>query len=284
MHTDDTPVTVREPGRSGTHQGRFWVYLGDGDHPYTVYDYTPSRKRDGPMEFLRDFKGTKEHPRYLQADAYGGYDGIYTGEEVGSDDAVLIECACWAHCRRYFYNARTSNPVRSHQVLGWVRQLYDIERDAKESTTENRRAMRQAGAKPILDDLKQWFDAQQGHVLPKSPVGEAVQYALNQWKALTRYIDDGDLDIDNNAAERTIRAIAIGRKNWLFAGSDRGGRAAAILYSVIQSAKHHAVEPFAYLRDLFLRIPTHPNKDLRQLLPDHWKHDILLTLDTLSRL
>ena len=286
MHTDDTPVTVLEPGRSGTHQGRFWVYLGDGDHPYTVYDYTPSRKRDGPAEFLRDFKGTKEHPRYLQADAYGGYDGIYTAEEVGAgdSDAVLIECACWAHCRRYFVSVRTSDPVRSHQVLGWVRQLYDIERDAKESTAHERRAMRQAGAKPILDDLKEWLDAQQGHVLPKSPVGEAVQYALNQWKALTRYIDDGDIDIDNNAAERTIRAIAIGRKNWLFAGSDRGGRAAAILYSVIQSAKHHAVEPSAYLRDLFLRIPTHPNKDLHQLLPNNWKRDILPTLDTLPRL
>jgi transposase len=286
IHTDDTPVTVREPGQSGTHQGRFWVYLGDGDHPYTVYDYTPSRKRDGPIEFLCDFKGTKENPRYLQADAYGGYDGIYTGEETGTDPsgAVVIECACWAHCRRYFYNARGSDPVRSHQVLGWVRQLYDIEHDAKESTADDRWALRQEKAKPILDDIKEWLDAQQGRILPKSPIGEAVQYAFNQWKALLRYIEDGDIAIDNNAAERRIRGIAIGRRNWLFAGSDRGGRTAAILYSVIQSAKDHAIEPFAYLRDLFLRIPTYPNKDIHQLLPDNWKRDILPNLDTPPRL
>lgn len=284
MHTDDTPVTVREPGRSGTHQGRFWVYLGDGDHPYTVYDYTPSRKRDGPVQFLRDFKGTQEHPRYLQADAYGGYDGIYIPEEAGADDAVLIECACWAHCRRYFYNARTSDPVRSHQVLGWVRQLYDIERYAKEFTADVRRAMRQEKAKPILDAIKQWLDGEHPHVLPKSPIGQAVQYALNQWEALTRYIQDADIDIDNNAAERKIRAIAIGRKNWLFAGSDRGGRAAAILYSIIHSATHNTVEPFAYLRDVFLRIPTHPQKEIHLLLPDNWKREILPTLDTTPRL
>lgn len=286
LHTDDTPVTVREPGKSGTHQGRFWVYLGDGAHSYTVYDYTPSRKRDGPVEFLRDFKGTKEHPRYLQADAYGGYDGIYTAEEVGTDDcdAVLIECACWAHCRRYFYNARTSDPVRSHHVLAWVRQLYTIERDAKEATANERRAMRQAEADPILNDIKQWLDANQNHVLPKSPIGQAVQYAINQWKALIRYLEDGDIDIDNNAAERKIRAIAIGRKNWMFAGSDRGGRAAAILYSIVQSAQDHAVEPFAYLRDLFLRIPTHPQKEILLLLPGNWKREILPTLDTAPRL
>ena len=288
IHTDDTPVTVREPGKSGTHEGRFWVYLGDGDHPYTVYDYTPSRRRDGPAIFLSGFAGTKQHPRYLQADAYGGYDGIYTGADtqaIGDHYApVVLECACWAHCRRYFYNARTSDPVRSHQVLGWVRQLYEIERDAKDGTADERRASRQLLAKPILDDIKEWLDVQQPYALPKSPIGEAVQYALNQWKALTRYIDDGDIDIDNNAAERALRAIAIGRRNWLFAGSDRGGRAAALLYTMVQSAKRHALDPFTYLRDLLLRIPTHPNKDIHQLLPDHWKRDILPSLTTPPRL
>jgi hypothetical protein len=140
--------------------------------------------------------------------------------------------------------------------------------------------VRQAGAKPILNDIKQWLGGEQPHVLPKSPIGQAVQYALNQWKALTRYIEDGDLHIDNNAAERKIPAIAMGRKNWIFAGSDRGGHAAAILYSIIQSATHHAVEPFAYLRDLFLRIPTHPHKEIHLLLPDNGKREILPTLDT----
>jgi len=283
MHTDDTPVTVREPGRSGTHQGRFWVYLGDNDHPYAVYDYTPSRKRDGPVEFLRDFKGTRQSPRYLQADAYGGYDGIYTASEA-DDGPVLIECACWAHCRRYFYDAHTSDPVRSHQVLGWVRQLYDIEHDAKDFSAGARRALRQEKAKPILDTIKEWIEAEQSHVLPKSPIGEAIQYALNQWEALNRYLEDGDIEIDNNAAERRLRGIGIGRKNYLFMGSDRGGHAAATLYSMIQSAKDHDLDPFLYLRDLFLRIPTHLNKEIHQLLPDHWKREILPALTPPPRL
>jgi len=279
IHTDDTPVTVREPGKSGTHKGRFWVYLGDGDHPYTVYDYTPSRKRDGPVAFLDGFFGTKDKPRYLQADAFGGYDGIYTTRGENDEDRVLLEAACWAHARRKFYDARISDVVRSHAMLGWVRELYQVERDAKEFDTSKRHALRQEKSKPILDTIEKWLDAQQGIVLPKSAIGEAIHYAANNWTALLRYLDDGGLAIDNNAAENALRAIAIGRKNWMTLGSDRGGRAAAILYSVVRSAKRHAIDPFIYLRDLFLRIPTHPNKDIQQLLPDHWKRDILPTLD-----
>ena len=283
MHTDDTPVTVCEPGKKGTHQGRFWIYLGDANNPYTVYDYTPNRNRDGPAVFLEHFHGTPQAPRYLQADAYGGYDGIYTGAQ-GNPDRVLIEVACWAHTRRYFHNARSSDPVRAHYVLGCVRQLYAIEHDAKDFSADARRTLRQEKAKPILDKMKEWIDAEQSHVLPKSPIGEAVQYTLNQWKALNRYLEDGDLDIDNNPAENRLRGIGIGRKNYLFMGSDRGGRAAAILYSMIQSAKDHGLDPFLYLRDLFLRIPTHPNKELHQLLPDHWKIEILPTLTPPPRL
>ena len=281
IHTDDTPVTVREPGKSGTHQGRFWVYLGDCHHPYVVYDYTPSRRRDGPASFLHDFKGTTQLPRYLHADAYGGYDGIYV---TGDPDALVLELACWAHARRKFHDARTSDVVRSHAMLAWIQQLYKVERDAKAFTAQDRRELRQQKAKPILDTIRKWMEAEQGRILPKSPIGEAVQYAHNQWTALSRYIEDGDLDIDNNAAERALRAIAIGRKNWLFAGSDRGGCSAANLYTIIQSAKHHAIDPFTYLRDLFLRINTHPNKQIHQLLPDNWKRDILPTLDTPPRI
>ena len=284
IHTDDTPVTVREPGKSGTHQGRFWIYLGDNDPPYTVYDYTPNRNRDGPAAFLETFHGTPGAPRYLQADAYGGYDGIYTTAADGDSGRVLIEVACWAHARRYFYDARTSDPVRAHHVLGCVRQLYAIERDAKELNPEERRALRQEKTKPILDTLKEWLDTEHPRALPKSPIGEAIQYALNQWQALNRYLEDGDLDIDNNAAENRLRGIGIGRKNYLFMGSDRGGHAAATLYSMIQSAKDHSLDPFLYLRDLFLRIPTHPNKELHQLLPDHWKREILPTLTPAPRL
>jgi len=284
VHTDDTPVTVREPGTSGTHQGRFWVYLGDGEHPYTVYDYTPSRKRDGPVAFLEGFFGTKEKPRYLQADAFGGYDGIYAAGKETPEDRVVLEVACWAHARRKFYDARTSDVMRSHAVLGWIRELYQIEREAKGCDAVQRCALRREKAAPILDALQKWLEAQQAAVLPKSPIGEAIQYARNNWTALTRYLEDGDLAIDNNAAENALRAIAIGRKNWMMLGSDRGGKAAAVLYSMLQSAKRHGVEPFTYLRDLFLRIPTHPNKEIHLLFPDHWKREILPTLEPPPRL
>lgn len=275
IHTDDTPVNVRGPG--GKYQGRFWVYVGDGQHPYTVYDFTPSRRRDGPAAFLDGFAGTNENPRYLQADAFGGYDGIYAAE------ASVLEVACWAHTRRKFYDARNSDVNRAHQVLAWVRMLYDVERDAKGFDAQQRRDLRLERSKPVLDRMKQWLDSQQGRVLPKSPIGEAVTYAQNQWKALLRYLDDGDLAIDNNAAENALRGIAIGRKNFLFVGSDRGGRAAATLYSLVRSAKRHDLDPFIYLRDLFLRIPTHPSTDIHLLLPDHWKRDILPTLDSPPR-
>jgi transposase len=168
-------------------------------------------------------------------------------------------------------------------MLGWIRELYQVERDTKKRDASDRREMRHEKSKPILDKIEKWLDAQQGAILPKSAIGEAVQYARNNWKALTRYLDDGDLAIDNNAAENALRAIAIGRKNWMTIGSDRGGRAAATLYSIIHSAKRHAIDPFLYLRDLFLRIPTHPNKDLQRLLPDNWKRDLLPNLDAPSR-
>jgi len=270
VHTDDTPVRVQGDGKNGPFTGRFWVYAGDEQHPYTVYDYTPSRKRDGPEAFLGAYKG------YLQADAFGGYDGIYASGDV-------IEVACWAHTRRKFYDARSTDSNRAHRMLAWIRQLYEVEREGKKLDAGARRTLRQEKSKPLfegsrdaegsekIDGLKDWLKKQAATVLPKSPIGEAVTYTLNNWTALTRYLDDGDLDIDNNTAEQALRGIAIGRKNWLFLGSDRGGRAAAIHYTLIQSAKRHGLDPFAYLRDVLLRITTEPDADLRQLLPDRWK-------------
>ena len=262
IHTDDTPVRVQGDKDNGAFTGRFWVYVGDETHPYTVYDYTPSRKRDGPAAFLDGYRG------YLQADAFGGYDGIYSSGDV-------IEVACWAHARRKFHEARSTDSNRAHQVLAWIRQLYDTERNAKKLDADKRRAMREEKSKPLLYAMRRWFDEQRDKILPKSPIGEAMQYAINNWTALTRYLDDGVLDIDNNEAEQALRGIAIGRKNWLFLGSDRGGRAAAIHYTLIQSAKRHGLDPFAYLRDVLLRIATEPNIDLHQLLPDRWKAALL---------
>lgn len=269
IHTDDTPVRVQGDGAKGPFTGRFWVYVGDEAHPYTVYDYTPSRKRDGPEAFLDGYHG------YLQADAFGGYDGIYASGEV-------LEAACWAHVRRKYYEARSTDSNRAHRMLAWIRQLYDIERDGKKLDADARRALRQEKSKPLIEGskdnegrglqgIRDWLIAQQATVLPKSPIGEAVNYTLNNWTALTRYLDDGALDIDNNEAEQALRGIAIGRKNWLFLGSGRGGRAAAIHYTLIQSAKRHGLDPFAYLRDILLRITTEPAIDLHQLLPDRWK-------------
>jgi len=263
IHTDDTPVRV-QGDEAGAYTGRFWVYIGDGNNPFTVYDYTPSRKRDGPMAFLKDFGKDPAVPSFLQADAFGGYDGIYAASSI-------LEVACMAHGRRKFYDARGTDPIRAHQVLGWIRQLYAIETQAKDLDAAERAAMRQEQAGPILDIWYKWMVDQLPLVLPKSPIGQAIQYALNQWTALNRYLQDGDLDIDNNPAERALRGIAIGRKNWLFLGNDRGGHAAARFYSLIMSAKQNGLEPFAYLRDLFLRIPGHPNKQLADLLPDRWK-------------
>lgn len=265
IHTDDTPVRV-QGDTAGTYTGRFWVYVGDSSQPFTVYDYTPSRKRDGPAVFLDEFGKGPVTPCYLQADAFGGYDGIYDGANGG-----ILEVACMAHARRKFYEARGTDLNRALLVLGWVRQLYDVEAEAKTLEAAGRAAIRQQRARPILQKWQDWMEAEAPNVLPKSPIGQAIQYAQNQWTALNRYIEDGDLAIDNNEAERALRGIAIGRKNWLFLGNDRGGRAAAIFYSLISSAKRHRHDPFAYLRDLFLRIPTHPFKAIGELLPDRWK-------------
>ncbi len=276
IHTDDTPVDVLDKLLEATRTGRFWVYLGDPGHPYLVFAYTPSRSRDGPMEFLKDWG--KEQRVYLQADAFGGYDGIYRGEAGGQ----VVEVACWAHARRKFYEARTSDAATSTAALAYIRLLYDVEDRAKESAESHqtdlateRYRLRQQKSVPLLEQLKAWLESQQapqgGPVLPKSPMGQAIQYALNQWEALKVYTTDGDLSIDNNAAENALRRVALGRKNWLFCGSDNGGNTAAVLFSLIATCQRHKVDPFAYLRDVLDRISATPVSQLPQLLPDQWK-------------
>jgi transposase len=261
IHTDDTPLPVQQKGRGKTKTGRLWVYLGDTHHPYTIYEYTPTRERDGPMNWLKHFTG------YLQADAFGGYDGIYARSGGGD----VIEVACWAHARRKFYDARLSDPARAHHAMGLIRQLYDIEARAESMAANERHALRQREAVGVLDALEAWLKQEQDAALPKAPISQAIQYAMNHWDALRRYTTDGDLAIDNNIAERAIRPLAIGRKNYLFAGNDGGGRTAAILYSLIASAKRHELDPFAYLRDVLARIGSTPLSELDQFLPNRWK-------------
>jgi transposase len=255
--TDDTTVPVWDPTLPKTRSGRFWVYLGDVLNPYCVYDFTPRRSRDGPERFLEGFAG------YLQADAFAGYDRLCAGPNV-------IRVACWAHVRRKFYDARHTAPLPAHQALARIGQLYEIERACAEIPAEERCVIRQRDAVPLLKALGEWLDDQSRKVLPKSPVGQAMAYARNQWDDLQTYTRDGELSIDNNVSERSVRAQAIGRKNYLFVGSDRGGRTAATLYSLVGSCKCHQIDPFAYLEDVLERLPTHPADRLRDLLPDAW--------------
>ncbi len=257
IHTDDTPVSVLDPELPKTRTGRFWVYAGDNRHPYSVYDFTASRRRDGPELFLKGFRG------YLQADAFAGYDRLCAGPAVD-------EVACWAHARRKFYESRTTSPEIAHQMLVTIRQLYAVERRAKEWTAHERQGLRQTESLPLLESLGAWLAEQSQRVLPKSPIGKAISYARSNWQALCRYTEDGDLAIDNNLSERTLRAQAIGRKNWLFVGSDNGGRTAAVLFSMTASCKRHDVDPFAWLRDVLRRLPTQPADRLDELLPDVW--------------
>lgn len=261
MQTDDTPVAVLDPALPRTRTGRIWTYVGDEQHPYTVYDYTITRGRDGPDAFMKEFSG------FLQADAYSGYDELYKDPARG-----IVEVACWAHTRRKFFEAQSSDLMRSMVMLAYVRLLYDVEREARDLKLdgEGRRALRLAKSAPILDDIKAYLEREQPKVLPKSPEGQAIAYALSNWKALVRYCEDGDLEIDNNGAERSLRGVAVGRKNWMFFGSDQGGRTAAVLTSFIATCKRVHIDPVAYLRDVFERIGTHPINQLDELLPDQW--------------
>ena len=257
IHTDDTRVPIQAPGEGKCKSGRIWTYLGDRDHPYVVYDYTPDRTRAGPANWLRDYNG------YLQADAYGGYDGIYS--------CGAIEVACWAHARRKFFEAKDTDGKRAAQMLSFVRELYAVEDEANPLTDDERRDLRQVRSVPILGEIKAWLDRERGVVLPRSPMGEAFTYTLNQWDALNAYVREGFLNIDNNAAERALKRVAIGRKNWLFAGHDQAGGTAALLYSLIASAERHALDPQRYLTSILARLPGLPPSDLHKLLPDVWK-------------
>lgn len=255
IHTDDTQVKLIDHTIGGTRLARYWAYLGDRDHPYTVYDFTQTRQRAGPEKFLQGYEG------YLQADAYGGYDGIFLQSQ-----GKITEVSCWAHTRRYWYKSREQDPARSHHVLGVIAQLYEVERAAAEVDASTRQALREEHSRPLLEALKTWLDGEE--FLPKSLSGKAATYTRNQWSGLNRYLEDGNLTIDNNRAERSMKHVAIGRKNWLFVGSVKTGHRAARLLSLIASCKENHVEPWAYLRSVISQLPCGP--DLKQLLPDRW--------------
>jgi transposase len=276
IHTDDTPVRVRDAWQKQKHKGYFWPYVGDPLHPLTVFDFTTSHQRDGPAAFLKDYRG------YLQADAFNGYDGIYLQSQ-----GRIIEVGCWAHARRKFVEARRLDLARMETALAWIGKLYAVEKDLrqrclnewKKRALEERAgqiaAVRQQRSRPLLDGFHVWLEAEQPRVLPKSAARGAFDYTLSNWAALSVYPKDGWLDIDNNEGENAVRGIALGRKNWLFCGSDRGGRAAAIHFSLLASCKRHGHDPWVYLRDVLTRLPvmlpSASEEELLALLPHRWR-------------
>ena len=254
VQTDDTPVTVLAED-VGRFTGRVWVYL-DPVGKQVVFDATDSRGRDGPLDFLEGFGG------YLQGDAYAGYDAVRRRGGV-----ILL--GCMAHARRYFIEALDKDP-HAAVFIALIKRLYEIEREASGLSFGERRALRQSRSAPLLRELFLFAKETEPKVLPKSPLGEAVKYLKNQSRYLAQYIRDGRLEIDNNGAERQLRAIVIGRKNWLFTGSMEGAHRAAALYSLVQTCKLAGVEPWEYLRDVLGRLPAHPHSRIAELLPAAW--------------
>jgi transposase len=260
--TDDTPVRVLDKSFEGTtRKGRFWPYVGDQEHRAVVFDYTPTRERAGPEEFLKDYQG------YLQADAYVAYDRFFTDPARG-----LVEVACWAHTRRHFHQALDTDPLRMGAVLAYIAQLYAVEKRARQRSIqgEDLRLLREQASAPVLAELQEYLLKIRDEVLPKSEAGQAIAYALKNWVALNRYCEDGDLAIDNNHTERSLRGIAVGRHNWLFVGSDRGGKTMAILRSFVGSCELNKVDPFAWFRDVLSRVAEHSIQKLDELLPHRW--------------
>lgn len=290
IQTDETPVKQQMPGdddqsKGGAGSGAggggggggpmktcyFWSYVGDDEHPYILYDYQLSRGSAGPNGWFTDARGQPAYHGCLQCDAYAGYNDLFDPQQPGG--WKLTHVGCWAHARRKFHDARLQSPGLCHHALAQIQSLYQIERDADDRKLDPtaRQALRASHARPIIDELLIWCETQQRQALPKSGLGEALTYTLNQITSLRCYLDDGQLAIDNNACERSLRGIAIGRRNWLFVGSPAGGRAAAALFSLISSAKRHHVEPLAYLTDLFTRLPAATISQLPLFLPDAWQ-------------
>lgn len=263
LHADDTPVPVLAPGNGRTKTGRLWTYVRDDrpwdgpDPPAAVYFYSPHRKGEAPRAHLKDFRG------FLQADAYAGYDGLYTG--------AVVEVACWAHARRKFYDVHvaTGAPLAA-AALERIARLYGVEGEVRGQEPERRRAARQERSAPEIAAMRAWLEQRLATLAPKSDLAAAMRYTLGHWTALTRFLADGRLEIDNSAAERALRGVALGRKNWLFAGSDRGGESAAIVLSLIETCRLNRIDPFAYLRDVLGRLNDYPAKRIDELLPHRW--------------
>ncbi len=278
IHDDDTTVKLRVVGAQKTSKAHLWVGIGDADHPYVVFDFTADYTRGGPEKFFQGYKG------YLQADALAQYEGLY------GPDKVKHVC-CWAHARRKFVAAVEGGDGRGQAALEMIRRLYAVERalpallppsddpvkqQQRRQREEQRKRLREQQARPVLEEMKRWLDEHKGSgkVLPKTPLGQAIGYALNNWEALCRYLEAGYLAIDNNLSERTLRAVALGRNNWGVIGSEAGGKTAAVLYTMVQTCKHLGIDPLVYLKEalpgLFALGEEPKEEQLLEWLPDVW--------------
>ena len=264
LHGDDTPVPVLAPGTGKTRTGRLWTYVRDGrphgseQPPVAAFFYSPDRKGEHPQAHLKGFNGI------LHADGYAGFNAVFERTEVR-------EAACWAHVRRKFFDeqAATSSPIAG-ETLNRIGMLYTIEDGIRGKPPDDRRRIREDRAQPLLAELRAWLVATLPKLSAKTDLAKAIRYTLSRWDALTRYIHDGRIEIDNNAAERAIRGVALGRKNYLFAGSDSGGERAAAIYSLIETCKLNGIDPEAYLRGTIARIAEHPINRIAELLPWNW--------------
>jgi transposase len=266
LHGDDTPVPVLAPGLGKTKTGRLWAYVRDGRPcgskrpPAAVFFYSPDRKGEHPQAHLKNFKGI------LHADGYAGFNAVFDGGQV-------TEAACWAHVRRKFFeeHAAHQSPL-AREALERIGSLYGIEENIRGKPPDERQRCRQENASPALVELRTWLEATLPRLSGKSGLAKAMRYAISRWEALIRYVHDGRIEIDNNAAERAIRGVALGRKNYLFAGSDTGGERAAAIYSLIETCKLNAIDPQAYLRGVIARIADHPINRVGELLPWNWQN------------
>ncbi|MCC7547400.1 MAG: IS66 family transposase [Burkholderiales bacterium] len=271
VHADDTTLPLLEGGRGKTRTARLWGYLGAGarrdavgswvEHaPAVVFEFTESRESVHPARFLKGYRG------YLQADAYAGFDALYQG-------GAIVEVGCWAHCRRKFFEVAKAqkSPGLAADAVAWIGQLYRIESSIRGSPPDQKFAVRQQEAVPLLDEFRRWLQGHFPSLLPQSPLGQAFGYALRNWDALVRYTQDGVLVPDNNLLESAIRPIAMGRKAFLFVAAERAGHAAATMYSLIGTCRLNGIEPYAYLKDVLRRLPAQPMTRLAELLPFHWQ-------------
>jgi transposase len=257
INADETPVKFLKPGAGKAPLGYVWTYIGDKEHPYVIFDFHPNRKAEHPEQFLAGFTG------YLQTDAYSGYNGLHKAGQVKP-------VACFAHARRYFEKALNNDKVQSEIALAQIAVLYQIEKMATDVNDDERVSIRVRESIPRLREFNEWLKVTQCKVLPKSSIGEAIAYSLTNWDKLHRYTEQGFISIDNNLAENSLRPIALGRKNWMFIGSEDSGEIFSILASLAASCKRLAVEPYAYFYDVIKRITARDYSELEELLPDHW--------------